>query len=72
MLRRHKIKGTPVWDRRLTVVLGFLFGVTLLLFCVWVVTLFLNSSDIDDCLDRGGSYDYELGECDLEGNHPRP
>ena len=54
------------------VVLGFLFGVTLLLFAVWVLTLFFNWAEVDDCLDRGGSYDYEQGRCDLEANHPKP
>ena len=27
---------------------------------------------VDSCLDRGGSYDYELDECDLERSHPGP
>jgi hypothetical protein len=27
---------------------------------------------VDSCLDRGGSYDYQLGECDLERSHPGP
>ena len=26
----------------------------------------------DDCLDKGGSYDYERGECDFESNHVIP
>lgn len=72
MLKRHKKQGASVWDRRLVVVLGFLFGVTLLLFAVWVLTLFFNWAEVDDCLDRGGSYDYEQGRCDLEANHPKP
>jgi hypothetical protein len=32
----------------------------------------MNSAEVDDCLDRGGSYDDELGQCDFEGNHPKP
>lgn len=72
MLKRHKIKETSVWDRRLIIVLGSLFAITLLLVAVWVLTLLMNSAEVDDCLDRGGSYDYELGECDLDRIHPRP
>ena len=56
----------------MTVVLGFLFGVTVLLFAVWAVTLFINSSEVDACLDRGGSYDHERGRCDLDVSHPNP
>jgi hypothetical protein len=72
MLKRHNKQGASVWDRKLTAVLGFLFGVTLLLFCVWVITLFVTSSDVDDCLDKGGRYDYELGQCESDEDHPRP
>jgi len=72
MLKRHEKQGVPVWDRRLTAVLGFLFGVTLLLFAVWAVTLFVNWAEVDDCLDKGGSYDYEEGRCDFDVNQPSP
>ena len=72
MRKRHNKQEAPDWDRRLVVVLGSLFGITLLLFAVWVVTLFINWAEVDDCLDRGGSYDYELGRCDFDVNHPNP
>ena len=72
MLKRYDKQGAPVWERRLTVVLGLLFGATLLLFAVWAVTLFINRAEVDDCLDRGGSYDYERGRCDFDVNHPKP
>lgn len=72
MLKRHNKQGTSVWDRKLTVVLGFLFGITVLLFAVLVLTLFISSADVDDCLDRGGSYDYEEERCDFDTNHPKP
>jgi len=72
MLKRHDKQGPPVWERRLTVVLGLLFGATLLLFAVWAVTLFIDRAAVDDCLDRGGSYDYERGRCDFDVNHPKP
>jgi hypothetical protein len=32
----------------------------------------MNSAEVDDCLDRGGRYDDELGQCDFEENHPKP
>lgn len=72
MLKRHDKQGASVWDRRLVVVLGALFGITLLLFAVWVVTLYVNWAEVDDCLDRGGSYDYERGLCDFDASHPNP
>lgn len=72
MLKRHKLKGVPVWDRRLIIVLGSLFAITLLLFAVWILTLLMNSAEVDDCLDRGGRYDYEIGQCESDEDHPRP
>lgn len=32
----------------------------------------IETARVDSCLDSGGSYDYERGECDLERSHPRP
>jgi hypothetical protein len=72
MLKRHKIGEAPAWQRRLIVVVGALFAATLLLFAVWAVTLFINWAEVDDCLDSGGSYDYERGRCDFNVNHPKP
>jgi len=72
MLKRYNKQGASVWERKLTIVLGFLFGITLLFFAVWVLTLFINWAEVDDCLDRGGSYDYESGRCDFDVNHPNP
>ena len=72
---RHKYKKTeaPSWQRKLLLFLGGLFGATLLLFVVWAVVLLEDwGVRVDDCLDKGGSYDYELGECDFESNHPVP
>jgi hypothetical protein len=72
MLKRHKIGEAPVWQRKLIIVVGALFAATLLLFAVWAVILFINWADVDDCLDSGGSYDYERGRCDFNVNHPNP
>ncbi len=72
MLKRHDKQGAPVWERKLIVVVGALFAATLLLFAVWAVTLFINWMEVDDCLDSGGSYDYERERCDLDVNHPNP
>ena len=69
MLKRYNKQGASVWERKLTIVLGFLFAVTLLLFAVWVRTLFINWAEVDDCLDRAGGYDYELGRCDFNVNY---
>jgi hypothetical protein len=72
MLKRHKIGEAPAWQRKLIIVVGALFAATLLLFAVWAVTLFINWAEVDDCLDSGGSYDYERGRCDFNVNHPNP
>ena len=72
MLKRHKIGDAPGWERKLTILVGGLMGATLLLFAVWAVLLFINWDEVDDCLDQGGSYDYEQGRCDFEVNHPKP
>jgi hypothetical protein len=32
----------------------------------------IRAARVDSCLDAGGSYDYERGECDLEASHPVP
>lgn len=45
--------------------LGWLFGATLLLFVVWAIVLFIDRARVDDCLEQGGTYDYEIGECEL-------
>jgi len=72
MLKRHKIGEAPAWQRKLIIVVGALFAATLLLFAVWAVTLFIDWAEVDDCLDSGGSYDYERGRCDFNVNHPNP
>ena len=72
MLKRYDKQGVSAWDRKLVIVLGALFAITLLLFAVWAVVLMINWAEVDDCLDRGGSYDYEEGRCDFDTNHPGP
>jgi hypothetical protein len=66
MLKRHKIGEASEWERKLVLVFGSLLGITVLLFTVWAMTLFINWAEVDDCLDSGGSYDYERGRCDYE------
>ena len=72
MLSKYKKNAAPSWERKLVLFLGSLLGATLLLFVVWAVTLFIDWARVDDCLDKGGSYDYERGKCDLEANHVIP
>lgn len=72
MFKRHKIGEASAAERKLVLVFGSLLAITLLLFAVWALTLFINTAAVDDCLDRGGSYDYEEGRCDFEQNHRRP
>ena len=72
MLSKYKKKEAPSWERKLVLVLGSLCGATFLLFAVWAVMLLIDWARVDDCLDKGGSYDYERGECDFEANHVIP
>lgn len=72
MLSRHKKTEAPSWQSKLVLFMGALFGATLLLFVAYAVTLLIDWARVDDCLDMGGSYDYERGECDFEANHVVP
>ncbi len=72
MLKKYQKQGPSPWDRKLVIVLGALFAITLLLFAVWAVTLLAEASAVDSCLDKGGSYDYERQRCDFETTHPVP
>lgn len=31
----------------------------------------VTAARVDSCLDAGGSFDYERGECDMEASHPK-
>ena len=72
MLNKYKKEDAPPWQRKLVLVLGSLCGATILLFMVWAVMLFIDWARVDDCLDKGGSYDHERGKCDFEANHVIP
>jgi len=69
MLSKYKKKDAPPWERKLVVILGSLCGATILLFMVWAIMLFIDWARVDDCLDKGGSYDYERDKCDFEATH---
>lgn len=72
MLSKYKKKDAPSWQRKLVLIVGALFGATFLLFAAWAVLLLIDWARVDDCLDKGGSYNYESGECDFEWNHVMP
>lgn len=42
MIKHYRKQPKPAWQQRLLLLLGFLFGATLLLFLVWAVMLFLE------------------------------
>lgn len=42
MIKPYKKQPKPAWQQRLLLLLGFLFGATLLLFLAWAVLLFLQ------------------------------
>ena len=42
MIKPYRKQPKPAWQQRLLLLIGFLFGATLLLFLVWVVLLFLG------------------------------
>jgi hypothetical protein len=66
MLRKYKKKDAPSWQRKLVVIVAALFGATLLLFVAWAVILVIDWARVDDCLDSGGRYNYETGECEFQ------
>lgn len=72
MIRKYEKQDAPAWQRRLLFFIAGLFGATLLLLAAWAVVLFIDQSEIDRCLDAGGSWDYERGQCDFDTNRPRP
>jgi len=72
MLTKYRKKDAPSWQRKLVLLSGSLLGATLLLFVFWAITLFIDWARVDDCLDRGGSYDYERGKCDFQSTHHTP
>jgi len=72
MLSKYKKNEAPSWQRKLVLVLVSFSAATFLLFAVWAVTLYIDWARVDDCLDKGGSYDYERGECDFESNYAIP
>lgn len=72
MLSRYKKQDAPPWQRKLVILLWSLCGATFLLFTVWAIMLFVDSARLDDCLDQGGRYDYESGECDTEADYRVP
>ena len=72
MRRPHRIGEAPAWQRRLLLLVTAFFGATLLLLAAWAVILFNDWMRVDDCLDRGGSYDYERETCDVEQKHEVP
>ncbi len=70
MIKKYEKQDAPAWQRRLVVFIAGLFAATLLLVAAWAVVLFIDQARIDSCLDEGGSWDYERGECDFEPSHP--
>ena len=72
MRRPHRIGEPPAWQRRLLLLITAFFGATLLLLAAWAVILFNDWMRVDDCLDRGGSYDYEREVCDFDQQHDVP
>ena len=72
MRKKYEKQPPDSMERKLVIVLGALFGITLLLFAAWAVVLFVGPTSVDACLDQGGSYDYEQQRCDFEDNHTVP
>jgi Tfp pilus assembly protein PilO len=68
--KKHKIDEAPAWQRKVVLIVSVLAAATFLLFAAWAVVLLIERARIDDCLDDGGSYDYERGRCDFVQNHP--
>ncbi|MCH9693367.1 MAG: hypothetical protein K0U72_02560 [Gammaproteobacteria bacterium] len=63
MFSKYQKQGAPPWQRKLVLLIASLFAATLLMFMVWAVILSMQWFQVDRCLDRGGSYNYDSGEC---------
>ena len=48
VIERYRKTSAPAWQRRLLLLVGALFGATLLLFAVWVVLLSANPAHPGD------------------------
>ena len=72
MRRPRRIGEAPAWQRRLLLLITAFFAATLLLLAAWAVILFSDWMRVDECLDQGGSYDYEREVCDFEQPHEAP
>ncbi len=64
MRRAHRIGEPPAWQRRLVQLLMGLISATLLLFVVWGYFLWLEMDAAEDCVERGGTWNYETDECE--------
>jgi len=63
MFKRYTKSAAPAWQRRLILFLWGLFSATLLLFAAWATLLFVDQARVDECAERGRSYDAERDEC---------
>lgn len=43
MKRTYEKQPPPAWQKKLLLVVGFLFGATVLLFAAWAIILFLGA-----------------------------
>lgn len=43
MRRAYNKQPPPAWQKRLLLLLGFLFGATVLLFAAWAIILFIGA-----------------------------
>ena len=64
IVRTHRKTEPPAWHRNIVLFLTALFFATLLLFVVWGYMLWLEMDEAEDCLDRGGRWNYETRECE--------
>lgn len=72
MIKKYEKQDAPAWQRRVLLIIAALFSATMLLLAAWAVVLFIDQARIDSCLDEGGSWDNERGECDFDTSRPGP
>ncbi len=63
-MKTYRKSEPPAWQKRIVVLLMGMLSATLLLFVVWGYFLWLEMDEVDDCLDRGGRWNYEDKECE--------
>ena len=66
MLKTYRKTGAPSWERKIVLLMAFMFGATVLLFMAWAVIMFAQPEDNETCYEVRDGYEYKLEDCDKD------